>query len=300
MVSHLEMKTIWTKFLPVPGLILTTVVTSLVLWSDRSNWSNAGWFYQLVTENRATVQIFVQIVSQLLGAIHVYTVCTLINLATRLRLVGKSTELDLLKFWNAVCGLRIDWSLPYRLLVPVGVFSIMGLLPSAIWAGALTPVITSTFLTSSGSPFYSPTPGLDVPQYSIASSEYRQNWTWVSPQPVVCNDKGIFTYSPNYYLQGLVLNAASTATNRTSSQNTTSNNLVKGQRKFDNSGYSYIGRSFGVGSSVGLVDYSVNRLDTLAYNYTEIGYRTQDLPKCVPSEWTRQRSIRTLRCLWPW
>lgn len=69
-------------------------------------------------------------------------------------------------------------------------------------------------------------------------------------------------------------------------KNTTLNNLVKGQRKFDNFGYSYIGRSFGVGSSVGLVDYSINRLDTLAYNYTEIGYRTQvDCLLNSTSEW---------------
>ncbi len=255
------------KYLSVPGLLLTSVVVTLLLWSDRSGWTDTGQFYQLITGNRATSQIFVQILSHCLGALHVHILCTLINFATRLRLAERPAALDLLKFWSALCGVRLDLSLPLRSLAPLTVFIVMVLLPGALWAGALTPVVTSTSFTSHPSPAFPRCPYLSVPQYSNASDIYWRNITWLHPLQSLRKEKGIFTYSPNYDLQGRILNLAASATSR--------DNTTQKHAKLDDTQFSYEGRSFGVGSSVGLVDGLLNNLTTLSYNYTEIGYRAQ-------------------------
>ena len=255
----------WTK--PLAGILLTTSATWVLLWSDRSNWTNAGQFYEIVTGHRASSQIVVQLLSHALGAIYVYISCTLINLATRLRLCQRPMTLDHLTFWNALCGVRLDWSLPFRRLIPLTLFFLLGLLPGAIWAGALTPIVTSTSLTSSPSRYYSSSPKLKVPQYSAASATFWQNLTWLEPMPSIRSDKGIFTYSPNYDLQDLILNAAASATSR--------DGTAQNHSKIDNSRYSYTGRSFGVGSSAGLVADSLNSLSALSYSYNETGYRAQ-------------------------
>jgi hypothetical protein len=74
----------------------------------------------------------------------------------------------------------------------------------------------------------------------------------------------VFTYSPNYDLQGLILNDAASATSV--------GNLNRTHRKLDNTGYSYIGRSYGIASSVGLVDQTLNTTEILGYRYNETGY----------------------------
>jgi len=263
---HAGIEKTWMKYRSVPGLFLTSVVVALLVWSDRSNWTDTGQFYQLTTRIRATSQIFVQILSHL-GALHVYILCALVNLPTRLRLTERPAALDLLKFWSALCGVRLDLSLPLQSLVPLTVFIIVVLLPGALWAGALTPVVTSTSFTSQPTPAFSRCLYLSVPQYSNASDKYWWNITWLSPWPSLRNEKGFFTYSPNYDLQGRILNLAASATSR--------DNTTQRHAKIDNTQFSYTGRSFGVGSSVGLVDGLLNNSSTLSYNYTEIGYRAQ-------------------------
>ena len=261
------------------GLLLTTSATSMLLWSDRSSWTNAGQFYQVVTTYRARTQIVVQLLSHALGAIHVYTLCTLINLATRLHLKRQPVTLDHLMFWNALCGVRLEWSLPFWRLLPATLIFILGLLPGAQWAGALAPIVTSTLLTPSPSRDYPSSPKLNVPQYSNASARFWQDLTWLSPMPSIRNDKGTFTCSPNYDLQDLILNAAASATSR--------DGTAQNHSKIDNSRYSYTGRSYGVGASVGLVDDLLNSSKVLSYSYIETGYRAQ--VSCImntTSNWT--------------
>jgi hypothetical protein len=67
----------------------------------------------------------------------------------------------------------------------------------------------------------------------------------------------VFTYSLNYDLQGLILNNAASAA--------CVSNLNRTHRKLDNIGYSYIGRSYGIASSVGLVDQTLNTTEILGY-----------------------------------
>lgn len=152
---------------------------------------------------------------------------------------------------------RLDVSLPYPFVMILLLFRIIVFIPNAIWAGALTPARTTSQSYSSQL--------LDVPQYSDASKEIWGNLEFTRKNRRNFTSMGIFTYSPNYDLLSLILNQP------------TSGNVSQIHKKPDNTRYSFSGRSYGVGSSVGLVDKDVidsNNL-TLGYNYTEIGYRTQ-------------------------
>jgi hypothetical protein len=187
----------WAKLFIIPCLGLTSIVTILLIWSDRNHWTETGRIHQLVIGNRATVQIVIQVLASCFGAVHVYILCVLVNFSTRLRIAEKPYKLDRLKFWAAICTKSLDWSMPVRFLVPVIIFQLLVITPAAIWAGALTPVTTSTVI---------PSP-LKLPQYSDASRVYWDSLNWTSP--MLSKWVGsVFTYSPNYDLQGLILNDA--------------------------------------------------------------------------------------------
>lgn len=252
--EHLTTRLSWAAC-----LLSTSVATILLLASNRAPWTNSGHFYNFVTSERATVQIIVQILSQSFGALHIYALCSLINFGTRLRLARIPHTLDQLQFWSAISLQRLDWALPFGLVMILILFNAVILIPGAIWAGALTPVVMSTPSSS--------TPLLEVPQYGPASKHIWGKLTWLTPEPSLHNSQGIFSYSPNYDLVGLILTQAASASNI--------GNATQPVRKLDNTRYSYVGRSYGVGSSVGLVDESFAQNTTQEYRYTENGYLTQ-------------------------
>ena len=251
MAGGLESK--WTKLITVPGLILTSVVTILLLWTDQHHWTDTGELYRLVNTDRSTVQLAVQVLASCFGAIHAYTLCVLLNFSTRLWLAKQSYSLDLLKFWRAMCSRSLEWSLPTQFLIPLLIFQLALVAPAAFYAGALTPVVSSTTTPAD----------LKVPRYSDSSKASWGNLKWTTPMQSVWNGS-IFTYSPNYDLQGLLLNNAASATYV--------GNVTRAHSKIDNTGYSYSGRSYGVASSVGLMDRFKNSTRVLGYQYDEAGY----------------------------
>ena len=165
-------------------------------------------------------------------------------------------SLSNLGFWSALSLHRLDWSLPFRFSIVLILFRISIFVPNAIWTGALTPIFTKSY-----SPLVST---LDVPQYGTKSQALWKNLVFTHPMPNVRTSDGVFTYSPNYDLIGLILNQPP------------SGNISQVHKKLDNTKYSYVGRSYGVGSSVGLMDkdLSHNNNMTLGFNYTEIGFNT--------------------------
>ena len=86
------------------------------------------------------------------------------------------------------------------------------------------------------------------------------------------NQLGIFSYEPQYLLQGLLLSEAARAspTNRNWRHPLGNTHY---HAKLDNSGFNFANRSHGVGYSVGLVDNFTS--DALAYSYEEIGLSPQ-------------------------
>lgn len=266
-----------TRLLGAATLLSTSVVTILLLSSDRVPWTDSGPFYEFVTSRRATVQIIVQILSQGFGALNVYALCSLVNLGTRLRLARTPYTLDQLQFWSAISLQRLDLALPLGLIMILMLFNAMIRVPGAIWAGALTPVVTSIHSSS--------TPQLEVPKYGPASAHIWGHLTWVAPEQSKHMPNGIFSYSPNYDLLGLILTQAASASN-------IGNATQPIIRKLDNTRYSYVGRSYGVGSSVGLVDESFAQNTTQGYKYNENGYSTH--VQCVfnrTSDWTISDAI---------
>ena len=128
-----------------------------------------------------------------------------------------------------------------------------GQIPGALWAGSITPIIVTRNATTN----------IEVPTFS--------NATWVergSP-PAYASSEGIFSYEPQYTLQGLILNSAAGASPTNGSRKHPVANAVY-HNKLDNTGYTFVNRSFGVGSSVGLAD-SKFASSLTAYSYEEVG-----------------------------
>ena len=117
-----EVEPLLLRYLAVPGLLITSVIsTTLTIYAPTYQISY-GSFSQLVINHRSIIQVIVQILAHAFGLIHVFVLTTLFNFSTRLSFSRRPVSLDYLKWWNSVCHLRTDWSLPMQLLVPLLVF----------------------------------------------------------------------------------------------------------------------------------------------------------------------------------
>ena len=247
-----------TKLLLTLSLIFTSIITILLLCSDRGPWTNSGHLYHFVEGNRASVQLIIGVLAGIFGGFNLYSICALINFSTRLRLFDTSNTLDRLGLWNALCSRRLDWSLPYRFSILLTVFWTLARVPGAIWIGALTPIETSSYSSTIRT--------LDTPKYNVTSQLYFASLDHTKQATAIHSPLGVFSYSPNYELEGLIVNQAGSATSY--------RNASQLQKKLDNTAYSYKGRSYGVGSSVGLTDQAWNSDLVLGYRYLETGYAT--------------------------
>ena len=247
-----------TKLLLTLSLIFTSIVTILLLCSDRGPWTNSGHLYDFVESNRASVQLIIGVLAGIFGGFNLYSICALINFSTRLRLFDTSHTLDHLGLWNALCSRRLDWSLPYRFSILLIIFWTLARIPGAIWIGALTPIETSSYSSTIRT--------LDTPKYNDTSRQYLASLDFTKRATAIHNPLGVFTYSPNYELEGLIVNQAGSATSY--------RNASQLQKKLDNTVYSYKGRSYGVGSSAGLTDQAWSSNLVLGYRYLETGYAT--------------------------
>ncbi|KAM3065384.1 hypothetical protein ACMFMF_011108 [Clarireedia jacksonii] len=211
----------WLLFAAVPGLAITTGFSIYLLYLTITGNTFTGSFYNTIIGNRATVQIFVQVLSHLLGMIHVFVLTTLFNAFTRKWYQKRSISLDCLKWWNSMCNLQFDL--------------VLSLLPAAFWAGAITPFTTTKDTIWS----------FEIPKYGADPTGQFWNQTIGSGSPDITRTVlGSFSYAPVRNILGSVLEGASAATALRST-----NQL---RRKLDNSGYGFNGRSYGVGSSIGL------------------------------------------------
>jgi hypothetical protein len=131
------------------ALSLTTTIAFLLVVAGYRAWSQTGRFCQLVTADRASVQIVIQVLANALGLVHVTAICRLINYATRMHFHETSISLDTLRAWVALSMARVDWDLPRRWLLPLVVLVAFNLVPSALWAGCITPLLTTTVIQKS-------------------------------------------------------------------------------------------------------------------------------------------------------
>jgi hypothetical protein len=129
----------WEIYIAAAALTVTTTVSTLVLAGCTQERTISPEALAFVTRNRATVQLVVQIVSNILGLLCNTTITVLILYGTRSNLWKRPVELEVLKLWHDLCMRNF--------LIPLFAFVVLSAAPSAIWAGALTPVVTSVYRT---------------------------------------------------------------------------------------------------------------------------------------------------------
>lgn len=188
-----------------------------------------------------------------------YTICMLINWSSRITLSKRAVTLDRLDFWSAICGSRIDWTLPWSKIPLALLFVIVTRIPAAFWAGALAPTATKSEMNRHNVTTLIP----HYPPQSIAT--YAPQSLFNNSDPLISTPLGIFSFSPVRDRFGFLLNDGAFA----SSQNMSEVQLYK---KNNNSNFNYYGRSYGVGASVGLVDKQIGQrfrgLDSFSFNET--------------------------------
>jgi len=117
-------------------------------------------------------------------------------------------------------------------------------IPNILWTGALTPAVESKTAI--------------VERLPIAGYSSSSEWLWSNNNLLqyyinnctgISSSLGIFTPCPAATLLSGLIGKATQATA----------NTIGSHPKHDNSRYSYIGRSYGAGSSVGLTDEHFNK-----------------------------------------
>lgn len=193
--------------------------------------------------------------------------CTTLNLSTRFLFRLRSISLNELSLWTALSTTRVDPNLPpFFLAVALG-FVAATLIPGALWAGALSPlfVLKTQELGNQTLPaFTEKTRGVWDSQFQV-----RGPHVWnINDNCTMINDaRGLVPSCPVPTLQGLLLLSASSAT--------TLNDRPRRHSRLDNPNWEYIGRSFGLGSSVGQSNDTIIDDRVLHYSYTEFGYNAK-------------------------
>ena len=250
---------------PLLELLPPTAAILILLWIGNSEATESVYSY--LKTDQATVQIVVQLVSHVLAALQISSLCTTFNLSTRFRFFRVSTSLNDLSFWTALSTNRVDPTLPSSYLAVTIACAAATLLPGALWAGTLSPLFVSKIQERENQ---------TVPAFTERT---RLNWdsqfqvrgprVWnVNDNCTVINDaRGLVPSCPVPTLQGLLLLSASSAT--------TLDGRPRKHSKLDNPKWEYIGRSFGIGSSVGQLNERIFDDRLLRYSYTELGYNTK-------------------------
>ena len=145
-----------------------------------------------------------------------------------------------------------------KYFIPTAIFALTTLIPAGLWAGAITPTITVTARLKAAV--------IQTPQFNNATNVREWPSEIGHSGPSLRNSKGLFTFAPGNKMLGSLLASAASAT--------TVDGSIRQTAKFDNSRYTYNGRSYGVGSIVGLTDNKIaaNPL-ALSYSYLEHGLR---------------------------
>lgn len=262
------------KLLSALALLLPTAVSILLLSIRNHLWD--GSFRNFVNDSRTAVQVIVQILSFVLAMLQIYALRQLFALATRLVLPKRTLSMETLSWWTAISQTKMDSSLPMSYLICTITIVVLTALPSALWAGALTPIL-STDLQTNGT--------IAVPQFTADSMriwatqfQVRPNgddlqvWNVLDNCTQIYDLRGFVPTCPVPALQGLLLTSASSATSNSIDE-------PRLHPKLDNVRWAYSGRSFGVGSSAAIAVPSFgtgeDSASLVAYQYHESGYNVQ-------------------------
>lgn len=251
-------ESVLARLLPLLSALLPGIVSILLLAQLNERYSHS--FTNFATNQRAIVQIVVQILSHVLGLLQIYSVRSYYIFAIRSQAFKRSTRLGDVGFWIALRNGQVGFSLSTKYLLLTAIVVMICVIPSALWAGALTPLLLTEQLPANMT--------LDLPFFSQSSSkiwnsefEMRGYELWNIYES--CQSSGLITTCPVPVLQGNLLSTASSAT--------AANGSVRKHSKIDSADWSYVGRSYGVGASLGLVTLDTPKgAETISY--TDYGY----------------------------
>jgi len=173
--------------------------------------------------------------------------------------------------WLALSATKVDFDLPFRGLLLTALLFIASHAPGALWAGALTPLLTTVARDGAL---------LQIPVYTEDTRNGLGGWgdefqligvdVWniLGNCTSVDNELGYISSCPVPDLQASLLSSGSSAS--------TLSGLPRNHSKIDNPSWSYRGRSYGVASSPGIVSPAgfTDDLSPLSYTYTQAGYNT--------------------------
>ena len=260
--SHAE-QPVLSRFVLVPGLLVTTVVSMILMFYINNARKPDPSLYYYVTNYRPTVSVIVNLIAHTLAFAHVYVLTSMINFSTRLLLRQYAPSLDRVKWWKAISTGNLDVSLPSRFLLPAAGFFLLALLPATLWTGALTPTMLYTHQNLNLP--------VQIPNYAADTdgTYWNQTWTPNAVHSVNYTSLGSFSYTPAYDRRiSMLNNAADTVANQDLHISTIRN---------DRTTFVYNTSTFGVGASVGLLptDFGDYSLQVQSYSYNETGYYTE-------------------------
>jgi hypothetical protein len=122
----------------LPPLPVFTTFLSLTLYSMR----NSHYTGHYVLSDRATVSLIIQFLFSCLGMALIFIYTLDFNFTTNLYTLKNPITIGQLSLFAALSVPRTDMTLPWRHLSLVILAIVAAQIPSALWAGSLTPILT--------------------------------------------------------------------------------------------------------------------------------------------------------------
>lgn len=243
-----------------------------------------SYLHRWVIEDSPTVQVFVGILAAALGFTWLYSVSSAFNRATRIGLVNtRVVTLDTLRLSIAVSNRTVDWNLPVSRLIISLLWWTLTLVPIRLWTGALTPQITS--MEQVNSTLVPATGELNQTLYPMLTSYDPATFIQLVPEA-----RAVFTNYPGELFSDKLLGSMSAAT--------ASNGALTNHTKWDNSSYSWQGRSYGAGSFVGLADLPITP-SAAVQSYHVNKKRLKASARCIRNESTAWGTYAANTGIWP-
>lgn len=266
--------TLFDRIAPVTALVVSFIVSIIVIFF--SSVRALGGFRDNIEDHRTTVSVVVQLLATVMGLLQINILTGVIRASFSLYISTKPIRLDTIGLFNALIIPRVPWSLPWTSIFIALSMLIVAQGPGALWAGAMTPIITSK-TSNLGS--------IAIPQFTKATahiwdSEFYLDgqdnvWNYVQNCTMIRGEVTLVSNCPVPNYQASLLESAREAS---------SSDGLRNHSKPDNAMWTYRGRSYGVGSSQGLVTVQNIPHDhaLLGYTYNETGYLTS--VQCVRND----------------
>jgi hypothetical protein len=237
--GYLSRASLWQRCAP---LCISLLSTALSLLPAVTGWTATTFdaesaLYILVENYRSTVQVIVGILASILGFLWTYAACSTFNLVMRSQLHERRLSLNIFRLYVSFSRRAVDTALPSPLFLAASAIYVLGLLPTWLWTGALTPSVVEISLDGRKM-----IPRTGDGSYATLDQHFGNRIADLCDDNVL--DNGTFTNCPGITLAGRLLESIGSASSVAENERV--------HAKFDNSGYSYVKRSYGAGASVGL------------------------------------------------